>query len=326
VVSREGSILGDVVRQAFDYTPLRHHTMRDGKAIAVDHHIAVVGSITPPELRALVDDLSIVNGFLNRFLLIWSQQVDVLPFGAELPRQRVGKLAERIRANVEQARRLKPARPWGPAGPAVRFPFTDEASDRWEAFYAERRTGYGRSDLLRALNARHVAHAARVSLIYAAVGGARQIGLEHLQAAIAWCDYSALTADHIFGDSADTVDGRVLGLVRSSMPEGIARGELHRRLPHSWKAGWVSEAVEDFVAQRLIWAVRQPSTGGRPADVLVALAPLAGEGSKGEKSSDRGTSVPNFPPSEGDERAEEEPDPPPPPMDEPPLRPPDRLP
>jgi hypothetical protein len=70
VVRRDGSILGDILRKSFDYHPLRHSTVKNKWVTASDHHIAVVGSITPEELRSLIDEMSTANGFGNRFLYV----------------------------------------------------------------------------------------------------------------------------------------------------------------------------------------------------------------------------------------------------------------
>src|SRR5262249_31940798 len=89
IVKREGSILGDVIRKVFDYSPLRHSTVANKSAVASGHHIAIVGAITPEDLRAHLDELSLVNGLANRFLFVWSRMTTLLPHGAELDRAAV---------------------------------------------------------------------------------------------------------------------------------------------------------------------------------------------------------------------------------------------
>jgi hypothetical protein len=81
VAHKEGSILGQVVRQGFDYKPIQHRTKTHGAIIATGHHLSVVGSITPRELVACISDLDIDNGLLNRFLFIHSEMGQLLPFG-----------------------------------------------------------------------------------------------------------------------------------------------------------------------------------------------------------------------------------------------------
>ncbi len=51
IIRREGSILGDILREAFDNDPLRHSTLSNKVAVSTGHHLSVLGSITPTELR-----------------------------------------------------------------------------------------------------------------------------------------------------------------------------------------------------------------------------------------------------------------------------------
>ncbi len=47
VVRREGSILGDILRKAYDRHPLRHSTKTHNVTLSTGHHISIVGAITP---------------------------------------------------------------------------------------------------------------------------------------------------------------------------------------------------------------------------------------------------------------------------------------
>ncbi len=84
VCARDGSILGDHLRLAFDGAPMRHATRAHGVVVAGEHHVSIVGSITPPELLKLIDDVSRANGFANRFLFLWAEIGDLLPFGGNV--------------------------------------------------------------------------------------------------------------------------------------------------------------------------------------------------------------------------------------------------
>jgi hypothetical protein len=96
VVRREGSILGDVLRTAFDAWPLRHSTRKDKVTVSTDHHLSVVGSITPAELSALTEELAILNEFANRYLYVRSEIPLLLPFGGTIDETTVVGLATRF--------------------------------------------------------------------------------------------------------------------------------------------------------------------------------------------------------------------------------------
>ena len=84
VARREQSILSQVIRQGFDYKPLRHRTKTDGVIAATDHHLSVIGSVTPKELVDCSTELDLVNGWINRFIFCHSEILRTLPFGGRI--------------------------------------------------------------------------------------------------------------------------------------------------------------------------------------------------------------------------------------------------
>ena len=102
VVRREGSILGDILRKAYDRHPLRHSTKTHEVTLSTGHHISIVGAITPSELQSLTDEVALLNGFANRFLYVWSELVELLPFGGDIDRHAVEALARRFDVALEE--------------------------------------------------------------------------------------------------------------------------------------------------------------------------------------------------------------------------------
>jgi hypothetical protein len=266
VVRREGSILGDIIRKAFDYNPLRHSTVSNKFVTASDHHVAVVGSITPDELRALIDDLSIANGFGNRFLYAWSRMTTPLPDGGDVDPIEALAIVDRIQRALDQLEhRIS-------VNGSFTFPFDPAAKDRWHDWYVERRTGSGEG-IARSLSARHVAHAARASLIYAALDGSPVIRLEHLDAAIGWCDYSIDTVGKVFACALGGRAEQLLRAVRDAMPDGIYGTTLHSTIAHNWKRGELAEVRQQLEERHLVHVIREPGDGaGRPRERYVAIA------------------------------------------------------
>lgn len=268
VIRREGSTLGDNLRKAFDYGPLRHGSLAHKSVVAVGHHIAVVGSITPDELRVLVDDLAIANGLANRFLLIWSQIAGHLPFGGHIDGPDMDAIAAEILDAFETLDgRLQ-------VGGGVTLQLTEAARDVWESFYRARRTGLG-DGILRSLTARQVAHAARLSVVYAVLGGSDVIDVKHLAAARAWCDYSAETAARVFGDGMFGKRAQVLDAIRNAGEMGVTGTALHRGLGHNWPKGALIEARDALVADALVH-VHRASDRGRPRELHFAIWPEQG--------------------------------------------------
>lgn len=277
VVRRDGSILGDVIRKAFDYGPLRHSTLKTEKpVIATGHHVAVVGSITPSDHRALVDDIALANGFANRFLYVWSRLTCRLPNGGEIDQAESARVAAdiadaiaKLRVQVD-ANRARPQ--W--------YRLDPEATEAWEAFYRERRTGVGHG-LAKALSARQVAQASRLALIYAVLDAEPVIRRRHVDAAIAWCDYSLGSIDKVLdGAQVGAKAGKLLEAVRTAMPHGITGGELYRGVAHNWHGGELTVARAELEAAQLIVVISEPSAGGRPYERYLALSPPQEEVSK----------------------------------------------
>jgi hypothetical protein len=128
---------------------LRHSTVSHKSVVATGHHIAVVGSITPDEMRTLIDGISIANGFANRFLFVWSRMTTWLPEGGAIDPVAVAEVADQVEAALEKlASRI-------PVNGTVHLPLNPVARERWAEFYLERRTGIG-DGITKVLTARQV--------------------------------------------------------------------------------------------------------------------------------------------------------------------------
>ena len=211
VCKRDGSILSEQLRKAFDGDTLQNRTKGSGVAIATAHHIGTIGAITPTELLSLIDDVSIHNGFYNRVLWIHTARTGSLPFGGNLDAVEVSSIADQI------------ADAYGATG--ARFPVLPgtEAGEVWREFYVAREDGVSEhGPVVEALTARHISHAARIALLYAVMDGASELNAEHIRAGIAWCDYSLGTVLRLFGGRPLVGDaGLLLEAVREAGVEGL---------------------------------------------------------------------------------------------------------
>ena len=79
-ISREISTLSPTLRSAWDGRPLAILT-RTAPARATNAHIALIGHITPAELRHHINPVELANGLLNRFLLLGCRRLRLLPEG-----------------------------------------------------------------------------------------------------------------------------------------------------------------------------------------------------------------------------------------------------
>jgi hypothetical protein len=264
IVKRDGSILGDILRKAFDYGPLRHSTIGNKAAVASNHHVAVVGSITPEDLRAYLDELSIANGLGNRFLYIWSQMAALLPHGAEIDPVQLGAIADEIRAALETL--AERSRPRG----SLFLALNPGAKSLWSDFYRLRRTGVGTGHL-KALTSRQVAHAARLAVVYAVLDRSRIITRDHVAAAIAWCDYSIETIRMAFPEPVAGRAAQLLAAIRAGAPDGLNGRQQHEVFHRHLEADELDELRAELETQHLIHTFKIP-TGGRTRIQSVAIS------------------------------------------------------
>ena len=100
---RDGSTLSQVIRDGWDSRPLQARS-RARTSVATMHHLAVVGHITPEELRARLSSVETWSGFTNRLLFCLSARSQLLPDGGNVPDALIAEHAALIRANLERAR------------------------------------------------------------------------------------------------------------------------------------------------------------------------------------------------------------------------------
>lgn len=264
------STLSETLRKAFDGEPLESRTRGHGQVVATNHHIGVIGAITADELRRMMDEGSIRNGLGNRFLYLWSELVDRLPYGGRIDPVKTGRIAdviaERVTAALERRYVIEPGGP---------------LAEVWDDWYDTRRAGVGKGAIAE-LTARHHVHAARLAILYAALDGVDELGPDQMRSAIAWCDYSLGTAELVFGDGVVGRARKLLDAIRGSGPEG-----LDGRAQDAVFGGNVTGLADlrgELEAARLIHSM-DLATGGRPRLVSFGIHPLGAtdKRSKGAK-------------------------------------------
>jgi len=112
--------------------------------------------------------------------------------------------------------------------------FDPYARERWIAAYDE--LSRGQAGLAGAATARAEAHTVRLALLYALLDWSEVIGLEHLEAALAFWAYSAASARWVFGDSiGDPTADEIWTLARDRL-DGMTRTEVSNLFSRNEKA------------------------------------------------------------------------------------------
>jgi len=167
--SRDVSTLSPTLRNAWDGRPLQLLT-RTAPARSTDAHVSIVGHITALELRRHATTNEIADGFLNRFILLAVRRIRLLPEGGDPDPLKHTGLRDYFAKTVEHARSAGPVK------------LDERARQLWRAVYpALSEPG---TSLAGQLAARVEAHTIRLALLYALLDGRRQIGDQHLKAAL----------------------------------------------------------------------------------------------------------------------------------------------
>lgn len=211
---RSGSILSGVMRQAWDSDTLFNTKVRPVRATGA--HVVIVGHITAEELLRDSGKTDVSNGFLNRFLFVYSEQARSLPMPEPPPDAVLARLARALSATVREATGRGRVT-LSPAGVAA-----------WERLYPH--LDADDEGAVGALLARVKPYLLRVALVYALLDRAAHIEPVHLRAAAAVLDYHTATVRRIYGTRAgQTLADRILDAVDDAGGEAT-RTELHKAL------------------------------------------------------------------------------------------------
>ena len=247
VASRDGSTLSPIVREAWDGGTLSVRRAST-KIVARDVHLSIVAQITPSELRAKLAENDAINGFGNRFLYVNSRRSKKLPAGGQLDNITIGSLAKRLSSVIQPTSR--------------RYRRNAAAEALWaEQYMAEP----DRDGIVGALTARVHPQRLRLSLLYAALDGAKEIRPEHVLAADACWQYAVRSVEHIFGDArGDRAQDKLLNALRGAWPNGLAGAEQDAIFKGNLKPGQLPIARAELERRGLARVETVTPARGRP--------------------------------------------------------------
>jgi hypothetical protein len=253
---RDGNILSNVLRDAWDGTSTLRTLTKRMPSRATDAHISVIGHSTPEDLRAYLSDIEIANGLGNRFLIGLVDRVQLLPNPARVAPATLECLHQDFRRVFAVAKGCGP------------IPRTPAAEELWTSLYPTLTAD--RPGLIGKLLARAEAHVARLSALYALLAQTRAISVDHLISALTVWEYCARSVEGVFAgrtglDAADRIKAEMLP------GQQLTLAELREQVFHNHvSAGKLQDALNLLLELKDI-RLMQRSTGGRPATVVVRL-------------------------------------------------------
>ena len=260
---RDGNVLSEVIRDAWDGRPVLQRITKHAPIRATGAHVSIVGHITPSDLRTYLDLNSCSNGLLNRFWLIATHRVRVLSRPVPLPRGIRSAMAESM------ARAIDYGRSTGELG------MTDAAYALWEIYYPS--LTRGRAGVLDDVLARGAQHVLRFATILAVWERARVIDAPHVESAKAWWDYAESSAAIIFrGRTGNAAADRILAGME--VGERLSRSQVNERFfSGKLEAHRLTEALDLLEAMGAIERTKEP-TQGRAVEMIRRLPAAFGRG------------------------------------------------
>jgi len=248
VARRDGSIVGEIVRKAWDGATLRN-TVKRNPVRATDPHVSILGHITADELHRVLDETDAANGLGNRFNWVYAQRSKELPDGGRLSDLEAHALSSKVANALKFARKT---------GEMTR---SSDAAELWRTVYSD--LSRSQPGLFGAITARSEAQVLRLSMIYTLLDSSRVIGQEHLLAALAFWRYCEDTARYLFGDrTGDPVADRILDALRHGGE--MTDTDISHLFARNQSAGRLSTALQTLLVAGLV-EFETKATGGRPA-------------------------------------------------------------
>ena len=197
VMQRQGATITTNLRNAWDGKPLRTMTIRP--RVATNHHISIMGDITAGELKHMLSQQDIGNGFANRFLWVHVERTKLLPFGGD--ELDFTPEVKRLQSAIKLAKNKK------------RIFMDENARKIWGRLYEDMAVDHG--GLFGAVTSRGEAQIIRLALLYALMDTSDHIRSEHLRAAVALWRYCEDSARYIF-DALTPEQVRMLDYVQKT--------------------------------------------------------------------------------------------------------------
>jgi hypothetical protein len=249
--AREISTLSPTLRSGWDGRPLAILT-RTSPARATSAHIALIGHITQHELRRHTTQIELANGYLNRILIIACRRQRLLPEGGHPEPLHGTGLTRLLAATLKHAQTAGQVR------------LDADARELWHDAY--RQLARPLPGPLGQITARAEAHTIRLALLYALADGQRQIGPQHLTAALALNDYAARSAAWALHGATGQPLAEQIHTALQANPAGLTRSQISDTLKHNQPAGQLDHALRTLQAAGRA-TVTQIATGGRPAQL-----------------------------------------------------------
>lgn len=196
-VAREGNVLSAVLREMWDGSDIKPAVKTRPMGVT-DPHIGLHACITPTELTKTLGKGEIDNGFANRFLMIWAENVGCVAFPETTQEHIIDTLAELAMDIIKYSLGNYP----------------DSKNNKEMNLSESARLYYGHiyrqfkipldNEQVAGLLARRAPYTIRLAMLFALMDKTRVIEIKHLKAAYAWVEYATNTTRFVFHSERQT--------------------------------------------------------------------------------------------------------------------------
>lgn len=194
---REGNTLSAALRDCWDGVCLKPAT-KSNRLYASHPHVCLSGAISPSELTGLMNARELTNGFANRFLMIWAERSQILPFPKATPQTKVDAIARRILDVLE----FVGANHYDQRD-HLRMELSAQAQWHYAQLYRGELNDDLGSDLVSAMLERRAPMLLRLAMLFALSDMQTRVDVPHIEAAMAWMRYATASVRYVFVSGAE---------------------------------------------------------------------------------------------------------------------------
>jgi hypothetical protein len=207
---RLGSVTKDVYKSMWD-TGSTANITASSKKIVTGATLSFISHVTPTELQTDTTDSDFLNGFLNRFILIYAERTQDLPEAQGLTNRKLYSLREHLQCALEVSRTESP---WHYRYSEDAQPLRDEIHYYWKNIETV-------DPIVDAMRTRARANIRRLAIIYAVSCMHDEVEYEDLLAANAIYQYHYDTVMYLFSQFVGDTDANKLLRALIANPAGV---------------------------------------------------------------------------------------------------------
>jgi hypothetical protein len=196
---REGNTLSAALRDCWDGVSLKPAT-KSNRMFASHPHVCLSGAISPGELTGLMSTRELTNGFANRFLMIWAERSQILPFPKATPQATVDLMARKVLEILEFVGSNQHDQRDG-----LRMDLSAQAQWRYAQLYRSELSEDLGSELISSMLERRAPMLLRLAMLFALTDLKTRIDAQHIEAAMAWTQYATASVRYVFVSANEEV-------------------------------------------------------------------------------------------------------------------------